>query len=194
MIELRGVDGYSVFDLLEQVLVIHDVAKLLVLAVQPVDAADGLKQAVVLHGLIDVEIGAGRRIKAGQQLVDHDEQLHVRRLCGEQRLGPFLVGLRLGHPGLRLNVLQQLGIGGVDELLIGLGVRAGFLQRHIHGQRVVGCHHGALAFERGILEQREVLAGLVDTGCHKDGVAAEVGETRLDAEVEDDVAYHPLHA
>ena len=193
-VQLGAIDRDGILEFLEQVLVVDDVAEILVLAVEPVRAADGLKQAVVLHGLVNVEIGAGRRIEAGEQLVHHDEQLHVCRLFGEQRLGPLLVGLGLGHAGLCVNVLQQVGIGVVDELLVGLGVRAGFLQRHIPGQRVVGRHHGALAFERGILEQREVFAGLVDAGCHKDGVAAEAGETWFDAEVEDDVPYHPLHA
>ena len=32
---------------------------------ETVGAADGLKEAVVLHGLVDVEVGAGRRVKAG---------------------------------------------------------------------------------------------------------------------------------
>ena len=117
-----------------------------------------------------------------------------RRLPGEQRLGRILVGLGPGHAGLRIDLLQQLGIGVVDELLVGFGVRAGFLQRHIPGLRVVGGHDGAPALERRILEQREVLAGLVDAGGHENGVAALAGKTRFDAEVEDDVVHHPVHA
>jgi hypothetical protein len=63
----------AVLDLLEQILVVDDVAEVLVLAVQPVGAADRLKQAMVLHGFVDVEIGAGRRVEAGQQLVHHHQ-------------------------------------------------------------------------------------------------------------------------
>ena len=136
----------------------------------------------------------GGCVEAGEQLVHHDEQPHCRRLLGEQRLGRVLVGLRLGHAGLCVNLFQQFGVGVVDELLVGFGVRAGFLQRHIPGLRVVGSHHGALALERRILEQREVLAGLVDAGGHENGVAALAGKTRFDAEVEDDVVHHAIHA
>ena len=96
VIQLGGVNGDGVLDLLEQVLVVHDVAEVLVVAVEPVGAADGLEQAVVLHRLVDVEIGAGRRVEAGEQLVHHDQQLHVRRLLLEQLLGLVLVGLGLG--------------------------------------------------------------------------------------------------
>ena len=194
VIQLRGVDGDGVLDLLEQVLVVHDVAEVLVLAVEPVGAADGLEQAVVLHRLVDVEIGAGRRVEAGQQLVHHDQQLHVRRLLGEQLLGPLLVGLGLRHARLGVDVLQQLGVGVVDELLVGLGVRAGLLQRHVLGLRIVGRDDRALALERRLLEQREILARLVDARRHQDGVAALAGQARLHAEVEDDVAHHAIHA
>ena len=109
-------------------------------------------------------------------------------------LGPLLVGLGLGHARLGVDVLQQLGVGVVDELLVGLGVGAGLLQGHVLRLRVVGGHHRALALERRLLEQREILARLVDAGGHQDGVAALAGQARLDAEVEDDVAHHPLHA
>ena len=64
MVQFGGIDRDGVLDLLEQVLVVHDVAEILVLAVEPVGAADRLKQAVVLHRLVDVEIGAGRRVEA----------------------------------------------------------------------------------------------------------------------------------
>src|SRR5207244_13298240 len=54
------VDHDSVLHLFEQVLVVDDVAEVLVLTVEPVSAADGLKQAMVLHRLVDVEVSAGR--------------------------------------------------------------------------------------------------------------------------------------
>ena len=41
-------------------------------------------------------------------------------------LGPLLVGFGLRHARLGVDVLQQLGVGVVDELLVGLGVGAGF--------------------------------------------------------------------
>jgi hypothetical protein len=43
VVQLRGIDRDRVLDLLEQVLVIDDVAEILVLTVKPVGAADGLE-------------------------------------------------------------------------------------------------------------------------------------------------------
>ena len=78
-----GVVVHRAFEALEQVLVVDDVAVFLVVAVEPVHAADGLEQAVVAHLLVDVEIGGRRRVEAGQQLVHHDQQLHLARLVDE---------------------------------------------------------------------------------------------------------------
>ena len=105
-----------------------------------------------------------------------------------------LVGFGLGLAGLRLHVLEQRGVGVVDELLVRLGVGAGFLQRDVAGLRVVGGDDRALALEDGLLEQLEVLARLVDAGGHQHGVAPLVAQARLHAEVEDDVLHHALHA
>ncbi len=83
-VQLGGVDRDGVLDLLEEVLVIDDVTELLILAVQPVRAADSLEQAMVLHALVDIEISAGRRIEAGEEHVHDDQQLHVRGPALEQ--------------------------------------------------------------------------------------------------------------
>ena len=109
-------------------------------------------------------------------------------------LALLLVGLGLRHARLGFDVLQQLGVGVVDELLVGLGVGAGLLLGHVLRLRVVGGDHRALALERRLLEQREILARLVDARRHQDGVAALAGQARLHAEIEDDVADHPIHA
>ena len=53
---------------LEEVLVVDDVAVVFVVAVEPVDAADGLEQAVVLHLLVDVEVGRGGASKPVRSL------------------------------------------------------------------------------------------------------------------------------
>jgi hypothetical protein len=42
----------------EKVLVVDDVAVFLVLAVQAVDPADRLEEAVVLHLFVDIEVGS----------------------------------------------------------------------------------------------------------------------------------------
>ena len=80
VIQFGGVDRDGALDLGEQVLVVHDVAEVFVFAVQAVDAADGLEETVILHGLVDVEIGTGRRIEAGQQFIHHHQQFHVLRV------------------------------------------------------------------------------------------------------------------
>ena len=41
----------------EEVFVVDDVAVLLVVTVEAVDAADGLEQTMVLHLLVDIEVG-----------------------------------------------------------------------------------------------------------------------------------------
>ena len=64
--QLGGIDRNGVFHLPEQIHVIDDVAEILVIAIQPVGAANSLKQAVVLHTLVDIKIGTTRRIKACQ--------------------------------------------------------------------------------------------------------------------------------
>ena len=83
----------GVLHLLEQVLVIDNPAIFLVLAIEAVGAADGLKQAMVLHALVDVQDAAGGGVKAGQQLVDHDKELHAGGFFDKQPLCLGFVGL-----------------------------------------------------------------------------------------------------
>ena len=59
----------------EEFLEIDDVAVILVVAVQPVGAADGLKEVMVMQFVVEVNVGAARRIEAGQQLAHHDQEL-----------------------------------------------------------------------------------------------------------------------
>ena len=75
---------------LKEVFVIDDVAIFLVIPIQAVDAADGLKQPMIAHLLVDVEIGGRWRIKAGQELVHHDQELHLSWLLDELLLDLFL--------------------------------------------------------------------------------------------------------
>lgn len=119
MVKLGGVHGDGVLDLPEQILVIDDIAKILVVGIQPVGTADGLKQAVILHGLVDVQIRTGRSIESGQQLVHDDQQLHAGGFLDETGPGLILVRLGFRHARLRLHVFQQFGVGVVDELFVG---------------------------------------------------------------------------
>jgi hypothetical protein len=93
-VELVGaVDRDRLLHVVEQLLEVHDVAVVLVVAVEPVGAADGLEEVVVVQLVIEVDVGAARRVEAGQQLAHHDQQLEVGRLLDEPALGLVLVGL-----------------------------------------------------------------------------------------------------
>ena len=84
-------------------------------------------------------------------------------------------GLGLRHSWLCLNALEQVSVRVVDELLVCLRVRARFLERHVSGLWIVRGHHRTPAPEGRLLEQGEVLAGLVDTGSDQNRIAALTG-------------------
>ncbi|MNE14656.1 hypothetical protein D3C80_1075440 [compost metagenome] len=67
---------------------------------------------MVTHLLVDVEVGRGRRVEAGQQLVHHDEQAHLPWLLDETLLHLLL-------EGLRVFVAQHLVVDGVLTQLLG---------------------------------------------------------------------------
>ena len=94
-VQLVGaVDRDRLLHVPEQLLEVDDVAVVLVVAVEPVGAADGLEQVVVVQLVVEVDVGAARRVEAGEQLAHHDQQLQVRRLLDEAALGLVLVLLR----------------------------------------------------------------------------------------------------
>lgn len=104
LVEFGSVNGDRVFDFAEEVFVIDDVAEVFVVAVEAVGAADGLEESVVLHTFVNVEVGASGRIKACQQLIDDDQQLHIGRLGFELILGFLFVGFSFGFVGERKNI------------------------------------------------------------------------------------------
>ena len=114
---------------LEQLLEIDDVAVVLVVAVEPVGAADGLEEVVVVQLVIEVDVGAAGRVKAGQQLAHHDQQLAVGRLLDEAALGLVLVGLgglaaledmlRVGVELVALVAVRRFAGDGVVVRLVG---------------------------------------------------------------------------
>ena len=52
---------------------------------------------MVAHGFVDIQIGRARSVKASQQFVHHNQQLHLRRLILELlfdtlfKLGEFFI-------------------------------------------------------------------------------------------------------
>ncbi len=194
LVEFGGVDGDRVFDFAEEVFVIDDVAEVFIVAVEAVGAADGLKESVVLHTFVDVEVGASGGIKAGQQLIDNDQQLHVSGLEFEFFFGLLLVGFGFGFVGERGNILGQFGVEIVDKLFVRFGVGSGVFGGDIFVLGVVGGYDGAFAFEGGLLEAFVVLTGFVDAGDDEDGVAAIGAEAGFNAEVEGDVGNNAIDA
>ena len=174
---------------LEEVAVVDDVAVGLVVAVEPVDSADGLEQAVVAHLLVDVEVGRARRVEAGQQLVDDDEQAHLAGLVDEAALDVLLELLDPQHRlvGRLVEVVRQhLPIDVVLPQLLVVAL-AGVLLGDRGGVRDVAGDDGDLALEAGLDEQLVELAGLVDAVADEHGVAATGDQARLPLEVHEDV-------
>ncbi len=125
------------------------VAVFLVVPIQPIDAADGLKQAVVAHLLVDVEVGGRWRIEAGEQLVHHDQELHLPRLMDELLLHLFLELFHLADCALCWliePVGQHLAIDAVLEQVVRLTC-AGLLALGISNTGGVAGDDGALALE-----------------------------------------------
>ena len=60
------------FHALKQVFVVNNIAELFVLTIKTIGATDHLKEAMILHGFVNIQIGAGRRIKASEQLIHHN--------------------------------------------------------------------------------------------------------------------------
>ena len=111
---------------LEEIFVVHDVAVFLVIPIQAVHAADGLKQPVIAHLLVDVEIGGRWRVKAGQELVHNDQELHLSRLFHELLFDLFLK--RFGvfaaeHLIVNVVLLQLLGQSFAGFLALDIGRR-----------------------------------------------------------------------
>jgi len=49
---------------MEQLLEVHDVAEVLVVAIEPVGAADRLEEVVIVQFVIEVDVSATRRVEA----------------------------------------------------------------------------------------------------------------------------------
>ena len=69
---------------MEQLLEINNMAIILVVAVKAVGAADGLEEVMVAQFIVEVDIGAGRGVKAGEQFADDDQQLECGRFVDEE--------------------------------------------------------------------------------------------------------------
>ena len=57
----------------EQILIVDDISVIFFIAVYTIDAADRLKQIVVVHPFVDIEIGRGRCIEPRKQFIDDNQ-------------------------------------------------------------------------------------------------------------------------
>ena len=121
-----AVNGDGLLHIAEQLFEVDDVAVVLVIAIETISAADRLKEVVVVQFIVEVDIRAARRIEAGQQLADDDQELHICRFLDETALGLVLVllgGLALLEDVLRVGVelVAFVAVGGLARIALWLG-------------------------------------------------------------------------
>ena len=107
---------------------------------------------MILHVLINIEIGRGRRVKAREKFVHDNQKLHLTRLLDEVLLDVSLKILG-GLPAEHFLVDRILAVCGVER------------------SRLVGSHHRGLG-QTMLLEDLVVSAAFVDTARHQHRVAA----------------------
>ena len=151
---------------------------------------------MVLHVLVDVEEGRGRRVEAGQQLVDDDQELHLPRLLDEAPFHFLFEVFDLAHRRV-FRLVEVRGkhfpIDVVFAKLLGEAL-AGFLALDVRRGRLVGGHDGALAGERGRLKHLVESAGRVDAVGNKQRVALPALQAVARLHVEHDVGDDLLQA
>ena len=157
---IRAVNGNRFLHLAEQFLEIDDIAAVLGIAIQPIGAANCLKQIVVAQVAVQVDVGAAGRIEAGQQLADHNQQPAVGRLVLEAalHLGFVLVGAvePLEHP---------VFVGLVLVAVIAAGRLFGVLV-FVRLERGDDAH---MLAKISVLEQPEIVASVIDFIGHQNG-------------------------
>ena len=193
-ITLKGTGGILLHgsgQITEQLLVIHDIAKILIFAIQAIDTADCLEQAMIVHGLVNIQICAGRCIEAGQQLVYHDQQLHIIGFFDEfllcclfKFLDPF-GNTALVRSVIRVNA-DHLQINAVFFVCVGFLIITDCFGAQIADAGFIGGNDRALA-EIFLLEQFIVLAGSQNIIRHQNSIAAAVCQTSLGFKVENNI-------
>ena len=193
-ITLKGTGGVLLHgsrQIAKQLLVIHDIAEILILSIQTIDTADCLEQAMIVHGLVNIQICAGRCIEAGQQLVYHDQQLHIIGFFDEfllcclfKFLDPF-GNTALVRSVIRVNA-DHLQINAVFFVCVGFLIITDCFGAQIADAGFIGGNDRALA-EIFLLEQFIVLAGSQNIIRHQNSIAAAVCQTSLGFKVENNI-------
>ena len=146
----------------KQLFEIDDVAVVLVVAIQPVGAANGLKQVVVTQFIVQINIGAAWRVKAGQQLAHHNQQLQVGGLFNEAALHLGLVLLGGGK------TFQHKLCVSVE--LVSL-IAVCWLQHNRAGAGLKRSDDSTVLPKRLAFKQPKVVASVVNAGCHQNRCA-----------------------
>ena len=181
-------------ELSKQLLVIHDIAEVLTIIIETVDAANRLKQAVILHPLVDVKVGTRRRIKSGEQLVYDNKELHICRLLYKL---PLCLLFKFLHLGLNRACIrkvrrikpQHLQIRLVFEEGFGIILIADGVSAQLTLVRCIGRYDGTL-LKAHLLKNFVVLASRRNTISHKDGISIAVHQTRFHVKILNDVPCH----
>ncbi len=108
---------YRWFKTLEQVFVIDDVTVILIITIESVHPAYCLKETVVLHFLINVQVGCRRSIESGKQFINHNKKFQLTRFVYKGFLCFIFKNFRwfpVEHALINLIFLQFIG----DALLI----------------------------------------------------------------------------
>ena len=134
---------------------------------------------MVAHGFVDIQIGRARSVKASQQFVHHNQQLHLRRLILELlfdallKLGEFFIS---EHPLVYFlfvfffAFLREIGGSCSDTLR----------------SRLVGSHDGAFG-KAHAHEYFPILAGFIDAARHEHSRTAVILKPRFQTHIKHDI-------
>ena len=193
-ITLKGTGGILLHgsgQVTEQLLIVHDISEVLILAIQTVDTADCLEQAMIVHGLVNIQICAGWCIEASQKLINHNQQLHVIRLFDEFLLCCLLkffnplCNTTLIRSGIRIDT-NHFQIDAVFFVCIRFLVITDSFRTEISNTGFIRGNDCTLA-EILLLEQFIILASSQNIIRHQNGIATTVRKTGLGFKIENDV-------
>jgi hypothetical protein len=143
-----------------------------------VHPTDGLKEPVIAHLLVDVEIGGRWRIKTGQELVYNDQKLHLPWLLDELLLNFFL-------KRFWVFAAEHLIVYVVPFQLLGHSF-ASFLALDIRWRRFVRRNDSAPVKSLGD-DQFIEFTCLIDATRHKHGIASTALQAIFRLHVQQDV-------
>lgn len=182
---VRAVDRDRVLNVTEQLLEVDDIPVVLVVAIEAIGPTNGLEERMIAQLVVKVDVGAARRVAAGEKLRDHYQELRIRRLLDEPPLDFGLVGRRAlpaleDEPRVCVVLVALITVRGLarDRVVVRLERRD---DAHVRA-------------EPSVLELAEVLAGVADRRRHEDGGATVVAQPGLQVEVLNDLGDDPALA